>query len=98
VEMYLASDVIGPYSRIQYGQKGDKVTVINSETEMILVETNGERFYTKLENLSDKPVPVKAAQDPLDEIVNPVVTKQYFKQKAKPKQVQPPHQNQTQLF
>lgn len=52
--MYLTRDVTGEASGIQYGKKGDKVTVIDDhEREMILVEGQNERFHVRADVLSE---------------------------------------------
>jgi len=55
--MYLLTDFSGPYSEIEYGKKGDQVTVIKQDEIMALVSNGKDLFHIRLEKLSyEKPV------------------------------------------
>lgn len=92
--MYLKQDITGPYSQIEYGKKGDKVNVLNDESEMILVELNGVKFHVKMENLSIKSVPIENLQDPETK----PETKQYQRPVLNKKEIVKPLTNQNKLF
>lgn len=65
--MYLKEDIIGAASRITYGLKGDKVTIIRNGIDMCLVELNEQRFFVKYEKLSEEkvePTPQVARENP----------------------------------
>ena len=65
--MYLKEDIIGAASRITYGLKGDKVTLIRQEIDICLVELNDQRFFVKYEKLSEEkvePTPKVARENP----------------------------------
>lgn len=65
--MYLKEDIIGAASRITYGLKGDKVTLIRQEIDICLVELNEQRFFVKYEKLSEEkvePTPKIARENP----------------------------------
>ncbi|MFL5809213.1 MAG: hypothetical protein ACJ749_06795 [Flavisolibacter sp.] len=51
---YLNGDVEGPYSRILYASKGDKVLLIAIHNTMAVVEFKTVRFPLKIERLSDE--------------------------------------------
>lgn len=57
MKKYLTRNIIGLASGIEYGKKGDKVTVINDESDLILVEGTKERFHVRQEALSDDFIP-----------------------------------------
>lgn len=65
--MYLKEDIIGAASRITYGLKGDKVTLIRQDIDICLVELNEQRFFVKYEKLSEEkvePTPKVARENP----------------------------------
>jgi hypothetical protein len=51
-EYFLADDVTGPFSKKEYGKKGDKVLLISILGDMAIAEKKNERFPVKLENIS----------------------------------------------
>jgi uncharacterized Rossmann fold enzyme len=50
--LYLTEDYTGAASGILYGKKGDRVSVISKEGNMVLVELDGIRFHTQESRLS----------------------------------------------
>lgn len=65
---YLTQDYTGALSKIQYGKKGDTVTVISERDNMALVDSGKELFHIRREKLSDDPVEkeaILATPDPL---------------------------------
>ena len=50
---YLKNDVIGSYSKIIYGEQGDKVAIIGRLNEMLKVlHENGQVFFIKEDGIS----------------------------------------------
>ena len=50
---YLKNDVIGSYSKIIYGEQGDKVAIIGRLNEMLKVlHENGQIFFIKEDGIS----------------------------------------------
>lgn len=50
---YLKNDVIGSYSKILYGQQGDKVAIIGRLNEMLKVlHEDGQVFFIKEDGIS----------------------------------------------
>lgn len=101
-EKQLTKDIIGPYSGIVYGRKGDKVKVINDSTEMVLVEQGSDRYHVRMENLVnvDQSVPLEndLPVETKKETVKPVQSKQYSRPSVKKSIPPQPLNNQTQLF
>jgi hypothetical protein len=102
-EKQLTKDIIGPYSGIVYGRKGDKVKVINDSSEMVLVEQGSGRYHVRMENLVnvEESVPLEndlPVGDNKKETVKPVQSKQYSRPSVKKSIPPPPTNNQTQLF
>jgi hypothetical protein len=105
-QKYLTQDIIGPYSGIVYGRKGEKVKVINDSQIMVLVEQESKRYFVRMENLVnvDQSVPLENnlpdEKDKENKTVKPIELKQYSKPAArkvvKPSGLQP--NNQTNLF
>jgi hypothetical protein len=60
-QKYLTQDIIGPYSGIVYGRKGEKVKVIDDSQIMVLVEQESKRYFVRMENLVnvDQSVPLE---------------------------------------
>ena len=54
--MWLKMDYIGPSSRIVYGKQGDRVLVIRRDSDLSLVENNGQKFFVRNERLSTEKV------------------------------------------
>jgi len=55
--MYLTEDYTGAASGIEFGKKGDKVDVIDTRDDMILVQgARGEIFWIKRSKLSETPI------------------------------------------
>jgi hypothetical protein len=97
--MYLIEDVVGPYSRIVYGKAGDEIKVLDDKSEMILVEGQGQRFYTRMKNLQDLPVPMETVLEVpavKPAVVSPMRTQNNNRPAIKKSQDKP--NNQTQLF
>lgn len=62
---WLAENIIGPFSGIVYGRKGDVVSVEPWSDDMALVSSVTEKFHVHHRKLSDKPVepgPVEIVQ------------------------------------
>lgn len=101
-EKFLSKDIIGPYSGIVYGRKGDKVKVINDSAEMVLVEQGDNRYHVRMENLVnvDQSVPLEndLPEETKKEVVKPVQTKQYSRPSVKKSIPPPPTNNQSKLF
>jgi hypothetical protein len=102
-EKQLTKDIIGPYSGIVYGRKGDKVNVINDSTEMVLVEQGSVRYHVRMENLVnvDQSVPLEndlPVGEDKKETVKPVQSKQYSRPSVKKSTPPPPQNNQSKLF
>jgi hypothetical protein len=50
---YLKNDVIGSYSKIIYGEQGDKVAIIGRWNDMLKVlHENGQVFFIKEDGIS----------------------------------------------
>lgn len=50
---FLKNDVIGTYSKILYGEQGDKVAIIGRLNEMLKVlHENGQVFFIKEDGIS----------------------------------------------
>jgi len=50
---YLKNDVVGSYSKIIYGEQGDKVAIIGRLNEMLKVlHENGQVFFIKEDGIS----------------------------------------------
>jgi hypothetical protein len=50
---YLKNDVIGSYSKILYGEQGDKVAIIGRLNDMLKVlHENGQVFFIKEDGIS----------------------------------------------
>jgi hypothetical protein len=100
-QKYLTKDIIGPYSGIVYGRKGEKVKVIDDSQVMVLVGQEEKRYFVRMENLVNvESVPLENNLPDENLTVKPVQTKQYSKPAAK-KITKPsslPPNNQTQLF
>lgn len=45
--MYLNKNITGMASGVEYGRRGDKISIVPTDkfSEMVLVENNGQRFY-----------------------------------------------------
>jgi hypothetical protein len=98
---YLICDVTGPYSRIEYGKKGDKVTFIKSDSEFSLVELNGDRFHARNINLSDTPIETEENKEAApDTAVNNKVSKPVpvSRPKTSGKKAAPINKQQSTLF
>jgi hypothetical protein len=50
---YLKNDVVGSYSKIIYGEQGDKVAIIGRLNEMLkVIHENGQVFFIKEDGIS----------------------------------------------
>jgi len=90
-DKYLLCDITGPYSRIEYGKKGDKVIHLGTQNEFELVELNGERFHVRKENISETPVETEIKSEP-EVKKEKTVIKQHSKPGRAKKQVTPDKQ------
>jgi formylmethanofuran dehydrogenase subunit D len=62
--MRLKEDVVGMYSKIQYGKAGDEVKVVSEHGDMVIVEnTEGSRFPMLKIHLTEEKVIHEAAPD-----------------------------------
>lgn len=50
---YLKCDVTGACSGIEYGKQGDKVLFIREDSGLGLVEFSGQRFFVRMDKLSN---------------------------------------------
>jgi hypothetical protein len=98
-QKYLTQDIIGPYSGIVYGRKGEKVKVINDSDIMVLVEQESKRYFVRMENLVnvDQSVPLENNLPEESKTVKPE-RKQYSKPSVKKAITPLPSNNQTNLF
>lgn len=72
--MYLNCDYTGASSRIEYGKKGDQVTLIKIEDDMALVQKGTVLFHVKKNKLSVEPVQVEEIEESVIENHIPVRT------------------------
>lgn len=57
IPMYLTEDYTGPYSKIEYGKKGDKVYITKRSMNMVLVTSeSGFTFHINESKLSQSKI------------------------------------------
>jgi formylmethanofuran dehydrogenase subunit D len=62
--MRLKEDVVGMYSKIEYGKAGDEVKVVSEHGDMVIVEnTEGSRFPMLKIHLTEEKIIHEAAPD-----------------------------------
>lgn len=72
---YLTSNIKGAASGIYYGLKGDRVSVVSNNIEMILVvNERGEKFYVKADDISSTQI-LRNAKDELLPLQNTSIYK-----------------------
>lgn len=72
---YLKSNIKGAASGIYYGLKGDRVSVVSNNVEMILVvNERGDKFYVKADDISSTQI-IKNENDELLSLQNTSIHK-----------------------
>jgi len=74
--MRLKEDVVGMYSKIEYGKAGDEVKVVSEHGDMVIVEnTEGNRYPMLKIYLTEEIIIHEAAPDTAAPKNNPIINR-----------------------